>query len=85
MDAPPGTVFKDNVIRYNGQPIALVVAKTFEMARYAAAKIKVVYEEEENFETDLKKNLEKARDPKKGLASLLKPPHQTLPVISKRI
>ncbi|WBV53682.1 xanthine dehydrogenase family protein molybdopterin-binding subunit [Chryseobacterium gambrini] len=77
MDAPPGTVFKplkDNIIRYNGQPIALVVAETFEMARYAAAKIKVVYEEEENFETDLKKNLEKARDPKKGLASLLKPP-----------
>ena len=77
MDAPPGTVFKplkDNIIRYNGQPIALVVAQTFEMARYAAAKIKVVYEEDENFETDLKKNLEKARDPKKGLASLLKPP-----------
>lgn len=77
MDAPPGTVFKplkDNIIRYNGQPIALVVAETFEMARYAAAKIKVVYEEDENFETDLKKNLEKARDPKKGLASLLKPP-----------
>ena len=57
MDAPPGTVFKplkDNIIRYNGQPIALVVAQTFEMARYAAAKIKVVYEENENFETDLK-------------------------------
>ncbi|MFY7844780.1 xanthine dehydrogenase family protein molybdopterin-binding subunit [Chryseobacterium gambrini] len=77
MDAPPGTVFKplkDNIIRYNGQPIALVVAETFEMARYAAAKIKVVYEEDENFETDLKANLDKARDPKKGLASLLKPP-----------
>lgn len=77
MDAPPGTVFKplkDNVIRYNGQPIALVIAETFEMARYAAAKIKVVYEEDENFETDLKANLDKARDPKKGLASLLKPP-----------
>ncbi|SUX44398.1 xanthine dehydrogenase family protein molybdopterin-binding subunit [Chryseobacterium indoltheticum] len=43
------------------------------MARYAAAKINIVYEEE-NFETDLKTNLEKARDPKKGMASLLKPP-----------
>lgn len=76
MDAPPGTVFKplkDNIIRYNGQPIALVVAQTFELARYAAAKIKVVYEEE-SFETDLKTNIDKARDPKKGLASLLKPP-----------
>jgi len=76
MDAPPGIVFKplkDNEIKYNGQPIALVVAETFEMARYAAAKINIVYEEE-NFETDLKTNLEKARDPKKGMASLLKPP-----------
>ncbi len=76
MDAPPGTVFKplkDNEIKYNGQPIALVVADTFEKARYAATKIKIVYDEE-NFETDLKTNLDKARDPKKGLASLLKPP-----------
>ena len=76
MDAPPGIVFKplkDNEIKYNGQPIALVVAETFEMARYAAAKINIVYEEE-NFETDLKTNLGKARDPKKGMASLLKPP-----------
>jgi len=76
MDAPPGTVFeplKDNEIRYNGQPIALVVAETFEMARYAATKLDIVYEKQ-SFETDLKSNLEKARDPKKGLASMLKPP-----------
>lgn len=76
MDAPPGTVFKplkDSEIRYNGQPIGLVVAETFEMARYAATKIKIIYEEE-IFETDLKTNLEKSREPKKGLASLLKPP-----------
>lgn len=76
MDAPPGTVFKplkDNEIKYNGQPIALVVAETFEMARYAAIKIKVAYVEEE-FETDLESNLEKAREPKKGIASMLKPP-----------
>lgn len=76
MDAPPGTVFKplkDNEILYNGQPVALVVAETFEMARYAATKLDIVYEKE-SFETDLKSNLEKARDPKKGLASMLKPP-----------
>ncbi|RUT72416.1 xanthine dehydrogenase family protein molybdopterin-binding subunit [Flavobacterium cupreum] len=76
MDAPPGTVFKplkDNEIKYNGQPIALVVAETFEMARYAAIKIKVAYIEEE-FETDLESNINQARDPKKGLASMLKPP-----------
>ncbi|WP_163397275.1 xanthine dehydrogenase family protein molybdopterin-binding subunit [Flavobacterium fluviatile] len=76
MDAPPGTVFKplkDNEIKFNGQPIALVVAETFEMARYAATKIKLAYIEEE-FETDVESNLHKARDPKKGLASMLKPP-----------
>lgn len=76
MDAPPGTVFKplkDNEIKYNGQPIALVVAETFEMARYAAHLIKVVYTEEE-FSTDLSGNRGKARKPKKGLASMLKPP-----------
>lgn len=77
MDAPPGTVFKplnDNIIRYNGQPIGLVVAETFEMARYAATKIKFIYQEDEKFKTDLKTNLEKSRSPKKGLASMLKPP-----------
>ncbi|KFC19593.1 xanthine dehydrogenase family protein molybdopterin-binding subunit [Chryseobacterium sp. FH1] len=76
MDAPPGTVFKplkDDDIKYNGQPIALVVADTFELARYAATKLDIVYEQED-FETDLKTNLEKSRDPKKGLASMLKPP-----------
>jgi len=76
MDAPPGTVFKplkDNEIKYNGQPIALVIAETFEMARYAVTKVKVVYEKEE-FETNLEANKVKAREPKQGLASLLKPP-----------
>jgi len=76
MDAPPGTVFKplkDNEIKYNGQPIALVVAETFEMARYAAMKIKLAYKEEE-FDTNLELNLHKERNPKKGLASMLKPP-----------
>ncbi|WP_312078517.1 xanthine dehydrogenase family protein molybdopterin-binding subunit [Chryseobacterium sp.] len=76
MDAPPGNVFKplkDDVIRYNGQPIALVVAETFELARYAAQRLEILYEEE-SFETDLKKNKDKAQAPKKGLASLLKPP-----------
>lgn len=76
MDAPPGTVFKplkDNEIKYNGQPIALVVAENFEMARYAATKIKLACSEEE-FATDLEANANKARKPKKGLASMLKPP-----------
>ncbi|KQR95668.1 aldehyde oxidase [Chryseobacterium sp. Leaf180] len=76
MDAPPGTVFKplkDKEIRYDGQPIAVIVADSFEMARFAAKKIKVEYEKEA-FETDLHSQIDQSREPKKGLASLLKPP-----------
>lgn len=76
MDAPPGTVFKplsDNKIRYNGQPIALIVAEDFETARYASTLLKFVYEEEP-FNTLLIQNLDKARDPKKGMSTPLKPP-----------
>lgn len=39
-------VFTDNSIRFNGQPIALVVADTFERAVHAASLIKAVYKEE---------------------------------------
>ena len=76
MDAPPGVVFKplhDAEIKFNGQPIALVVAKDFETARYAASLIKFDFEEQA-FDTCLITSLGKARPPKKGLATLLKPP-----------
>ncbi|WP_207533263.1 xanthine dehydrogenase family protein molybdopterin-binding subunit [Desertivirga arenae] len=76
MDAPPGTVFKplhDDEIKFNGQPIALVVATDFETARYAATLIKVDYQQE-GFETCINNSLHKARDAKKGLATVLKPP-----------
>lgn len=75
MDAPPGVPFKplhNNKIRFNGQPIALVVAESFELARYAATLVKFVYEIDSH-ETDLQTNLTSARKPKKGLASILKP------------
>ncbi|WP_374949004.1 xanthine dehydrogenase family protein molybdopterin-binding subunit [Mucilaginibacter sp.] len=75
MDAPPGKPFipmHNNKIVYNGQPIAMVVADTFEQARYAASLITVEYEVED-FETDLHAHLNEARKPKKGLASALKP------------
>jgi xanthine dehydrogenase YagR molybdenum-binding subunit len=76
MDAPPGSPFRplhNEEIKFNGQPIALVVAETFEAARHGASMIRVDYEETK-FETDLKTNLAAAREPKKGLATLLKPP-----------
>src|SRR5258706_895116 len=45
-------VFTDNIIRFNSQPIALVVADTFERAVYAASLIKATYVKEEHH-TDL--------------------------------
>lgn len=76
MDAPPGTVFKplyDENILYNGQPIALVVARDFETARYASTRIVFRYHQEPH-QTCLENHLDKARAPKKGLATPLKPP-----------
>jgi len=41
-------VFSDNVVRFNGQPIAIVVADTFERATYAASLVKAQYQKEEH-------------------------------------
>lgn len=76
QDAPPGSPFRplyDAEIKFSAQPVALVVAETFELARFAATLIDITYEEAEH-ETDMLLNLDKARKPKSGLASLLKPP-----------
>ncbi len=76
QDAPPGSPFRplrDSKISFSGQPIALVVAETFELARYAASLIRVDYSEKPH-ETNLDTNLHRARKPDVGLASLLKPP-----------
>ncbi len=75
MDAPPGSPFRplhNADVKYNGQPIALVVAETYELARYAAFRLAVDYEEEP-FTTNLLDNLDQARAPKVGMAMLIKP------------
>jgi xanthine dehydrogenase YagR molybdenum-binding subunit len=54
----PLRVFYDNKVVFNGQPIAMVVADTFERATYAAHLVKAQYTVEEHL-TDLNKNLEK--------------------------
>ncbi len=46
-------------ILFNGQPIAVVVAETFEQARYGASLVKVAYDKEKP-ETDLTAQLSKA-------------------------
>src|SRR5262245_20771868 len=47
--APDGSPFRplyDDKIKFNGQPIALVVAETSEIARFAASLVRVKYEQE---------------------------------------
>lgn len=58
-------IFYDNTVYSNGQPIAIIVADTYERAVYAASLVKVQYEKMPH-ETDFKKNLGKAVPPKGG-------------------
>ena len=47
--APPGSPFRplyDDRILFSGQPVALVVAEDFEIARFAASLVRVEYERE---------------------------------------
>ncbi|HVY59334.1 MAG TPA: xanthine dehydrogenase family protein molybdopterin-binding subunit [Xanthobacteraceae bacterium] len=47
--APPGSPFRplyDDRIRFSGQPVALVVAEEFEIARFAASLVQIEYEPE---------------------------------------
>ena len=74
--APPGTPFRplyDEKVYYSGQPIALVVAETFEIARYAASLIRAEYETEEH-ETDLKLARAHAYVPPKKRSGITPPP-----------
>ena len=75
MDAPPGSPFRPLYapeIQCNGQPVALVVADTFEAARYAASLLDVTYEEDP-FDVDLRANLDRAKQPARGIDSIIKP------------
>ena len=57
--APPGSPFVNNQVLYNGQPIVLVIADTFERAKYAASLIRVTYKSEPH-QTSLDANLKNA-------------------------
>ena len=64
--APPGSPFRplyDNKIWYNAQPVALVVADTLELARYAASLVRMEYERESHA-TDLNEECERAYEPR---------------------
>lgn len=64
--APPGSPFRplrDEHVIHSEQPIALVVADSFELASYAASLVRVEYEEEKH-ETDLSEKRGEAYQPK---------------------
>ncbi|WP_276497171.1 xanthine dehydrogenase family protein molybdopterin-binding subunit [Pontibacter litorisediminis] len=66
QDSPPGSPFRPlykGEVQFSMQPIALVVAETFELARYAAMLVEVTYEPAD-FETDFEANQEQAYEPK---------------------
>jgi xanthine dehydrogenase YagR molybdenum-binding subunit len=65
--ASPGSPFRplyDDQILFSGQPIALVVAEEFEIARFAATLVEIEYEAEEAV-TDLDTQIDKAFSPPK--------------------
>ena len=73
--APGGSPFRplsSAEIKFNMQPVALVVADTFELARYAASILEIEYEEEA-FDTELVKHLDDAYKPGSGKTGY-KPP-----------
>lgn len=76
MTAPAGKPFRplfDDTVLYSGQPVALVLAETFEAAREAAGRVRVQYEVEEH-DTNLVAALARARPPKKMKAGFSPPP-----------
>ena len=78
MTAPAGSPFRplyDDQVHSSGQPVALVVAETFEQARYAAGLLDIVYEQKEH-ETDLRRHLERAREPSQLKAGYTPPPDE---------
>ncbi|WCE03868.1 xanthine dehydrogenase family protein molybdopterin-binding subunit [Pseudoxanthomonas sp. JBR18] len=76
MIAPAGKPFRplyDGEVIYSGQPVALVIAETFEAARHAATLVQVDYEVSPH-QTNLMDNLERARKPKPLKAGFSAPP-----------
>ena len=57
---------QDNKVHYFGQIVALIVAETYEQARFVAALLKINYAKE-NFAIDLKAELPKGYQPEKSL------------------
>ncbi|MBB3220841.1 xanthine dehydrogenase family protein molybdopterin-binding subunit [Pseudoduganella umbonata] len=78
MTAPAGSPFRplyDDHVMYSGQPLALVVAETFEAARYAASLVTFEIAAEPHG-TKLSANLDRAYKPKPLKAGFEPPPDE---------
>ncbi|TWI94802.1 xanthine dehydrogenase YagR molybdenum-binding subunit [Mucilaginibacter frigoritolerans] len=64
-DKGPLKIFIDDKIYFNGQPIALVIADTYERALFAASLVKADYTKDQH-QTDLKANLSSGFSPSKA-------------------
>ncbi|AMJ62982.1 xanthine dehydrogenase family protein molybdopterin-binding subunit [Bosea sp. PAMC 26642] len=76
MVGPPGKPFRplySDKIQYNGQPIALVIAESFDVARHAASLVCVSYDEHPH-ETDLSQARSNSYEPPKGRTGIAPPP-----------
>lgn len=76
MTAPGGSPYRplyDNEVHYSGQPVALVVAETFEAARHAAALVRVEYDVQPH-ETYLLEHQGRAKKPSRLKAGYTPPP-----------
>ncbi len=75
MTAPGGSPFRplfSGEIFWSGQPVALVLAETFEAARHAAALVLVTYEVDEH-DTDMLASLDRAYKPRPMKAGFTPP------------
>jgi len=61
----PLQIFKDDSVRYYDQPIALVIADTFERMQYAASLVKADYLKEDH-STELEKVKDKGKTPERA-------------------
>jgi xanthine dehydrogenase YagR molybdenum-binding subunit len=76
MISPSGSPFKplaSDAVVYSGQPIALVLAESFEAARYAASLVRADYEAEPH-QTNLLRDLSRRHEPSKMKMGFSRPP-----------
>ncbi|MBS2036873.1 xanthine dehydrogenase family protein molybdopterin-binding subunit [bacterium] len=77
QDTPKGSPFRpleDDRVLFSGQPLALVVATSFEAARHAAALVRIEFDEIEQPETRLLERLGQGKAPGRAKGGFTPPP-----------